>query len=253
MMGSRGSYDPGKVRRCWTLASIAGIWAASDIGYYLALPVLDQIPNYNEGPVAIALYYVYWTGITVIVFWPVYASWSSYAKWTTFGDRLTSIIIWSLAFAGAVVFAVYVLPALPPFDWREALGSTPELPRATSQYFLPKSVEILLQQLLVVALVLTLSAENFSLRKISIYCAILFGGSHVLLAFGDVPWSYVIRFATVATLFGLAFPYLILRVPNGFAYSYAVHWAYYAITVLMARMLGPGTVREFVKQLFDGV
>jgi hypothetical protein len=62
----------------------------------------------------------------------------------------------------------------------------------------------------------------------------------------------VIRFATLAGLFGLAFPYLILRVPNGLAYSYLTHWTYYALTVLMARMIGPGTIPEFVKQLLGG-
>jgi hypothetical protein len=138
---------------------------------------------------------------------------------------------------------------LPPFDVREGLDP-PELPLATPWYFLPKSVEILFQQLLVVALVLAFSAENYSLRKISLYSAALFGGAHILLAFGDVPWGYVARFATLAAIFGLAFPYLILRVPNGFAYSYVTHWGYYALTVVVARMLGPGTIVEFVKQVF---
>jgi hypothetical protein len=39
-----------------------------------------------------------------------------------------------------------------------------------------------------------------------------------------------------AALFGLIFPHLILRVPNGLAYSYIVHWLYYAITVAMPRV-----------------
>ena len=102
------------------------------------------------------------------------------------------------------------------------------------------------------ALILALSAKNFSLRTISFYCAALFGGAHVLLAFGDVSWGYVARFSILAAAFGFAFPYLILRVPNGFAYSYAVHWGYYALTVVMARMLGPGNILNFVKQLLSG-
>ncbi len=59
----------------------------------------------------------------------------------------------------------------------------------------------------------------------------------------------MIRFVGVAAIFGLAFPYLLLRVPNGFAYSYITHWSYYAITILMARLLGPGTIPVFIKQL----
>ena len=248
---STRARDPRKNRLRWTLALIAGLWIASDIGYYFVLPALDQKSNYNDGPIAITLYYIFWVGISVITFWPVYASWPRYARWATFENRLSSFAVWTLAFAGAVLFAAYVLPSLPPFNWRET-WDPPELPLATPWYFLPKSIEILFQQLLVVALVLTLSAEKFSLRKMSIYCAVLFGGTHALLAFGGVPWGYVTRFATLAAIFGLAVPYLILRVPNGFAYSYVTHWGYYAVTVVMAREFGPGTILEHVKQLFGG-
>jgi len=225
------------------LASIAGIWVASDIGYYFLLPALGQQSTYNDGPIATALYYVFWAGIAVITFWPVYVTWPRYAKWATFENRLTSIVVWSLAFAGAVLFVAYALPALPPFDWRQS-WNPPELPRASSWYFLPKSIEILFQQFLVVALVLTLAAAKYSLRRIAMYCAILFGTAHILLAFGDVPWGYVIRFSTLAALFGLVFPYLILRVPNGFAYSYVVHLGYYAATVAIARAFGSGSIPD---------
>ncbi|GLS37449.1 hypothetical protein GCM10010869_30420 [Mesorhizobium tianshanense] len=239
-----------RARLKFTIALIAGIWIASDIGYYFLLPALGEKSDYNDGPIAIALYYLFWTGIATIAFWPQYASWPRYARWAMFENRLTSIIVWSLAFGASVVFAAYVLPALPPFELRE--GTTPpELPFATPWYFLPKSIEILFQQLLVVALVLTLAAENRSLRTISLCCAALFGAAHVLLAFGDVSWGYVARFATLAAVFGLAFPYLILRVPNGFAYSYVTHWGYYAVTVVMARTLGPGALPDLVKRLLD--
>jgi hypothetical protein len=243
--------DPQRAQLRWTVALIAGIWAASDVGYNFLLPALGQKITYNDGPIAVTVYYVFWAGVAVIAFWPQYASWPRYAKWATFENRLTSIVVWSLAFAGSVLFAAYILPLLPPFDVREGLVP-PELPLATPWYFLPKSVEILFQQLLIVALVLAFSAKNFSLRKISIFSAALFGGAHILLAFGDVPWGYVTRFAMLAAIFGLVFPYLILRVPNGFAYSYVTHWGYYALTVVMARMLGPGTIVEYVKQMFGG-
>jgi len=236
-------------RLVWTTALIAAIWVASDLGYYFLLPALGVKPDYNAGSIAITLYYVFWAGIAVIAFWPQYASWSRYTRWATFENRLASFVVWFLAFAGAVLFAGYVLPALPPFSPRGV--NPPELPLATPWYFLPKSVEILFQQLLVVALVLTLSTQNHSLRKISITCAVLFGGAHLLLAFGDVPWGYVARFATLAAVFGFAFPYLILRVPNGLAYSYVTHWGYYAMTVVMARTLGPGVVPDLLKRLLD--
>jgi hypothetical protein len=238
-------------RLIWTISFIVGIWTGSDLIYYFLLPGLGQKTSYNEDPIANSLYYVFWAGVAVIVFWPQYASWPRYTRWATFENRLASLGVWLLAFAGTVVFVAYVLPALPPFNPR-AGTSPPELPLATPWYFLPKSIEILFQQLLVVALVLSLAAEKYSLRQISISCALLFGGSHFLLVLGGASWGYAIRFATLAALFGLAFPYLILRIPNGLAYSYVTHWAYYAATILMARTVGPGLFLDLAKKLFGG-
>ena len=73
--------------------------------------------------------------------------------------------------------------------------------------------------------------------------------THILLVFDNVPWGYVARFTILAAFFGLTFPYLILRVPNGFAYSYVVHWAYYATTVAMARTAAGSTLFKFLKEL----
>ena len=220
----------------WTLVQIAAVWTVSDIGFYFLLPVLGLPASYNAGSVAIALYYVFWVGIAVISFWPLYASWPLYGGWGTFENRVTSYVVWSLSFAGCILFAAYVLPLLPPPAWAES-WSPPEIRVATPWYFLPKSIEILFQQLLIVALVLALSAQQYSIRKISTYCALAFGAAHVLLVFGEVPPGYVIRFMVAATAFGFMFPYLILRVPNGLAYSYIVHWLYYAVTVVMPRIV----------------
>jgi hypothetical protein len=231
-----------------TLGSIGLMWVASDAGYRFLLPALDLKSNYNDGPIGATLYYVFWVGVAIIAFWPQYARWPKQANWQTFENRLVSTLVWTVAFSGSVIFVAYVLPALPRFEWRET-WSPPELPIATPWYFLPKSIEVLFQQLLIVALVVELASQKFGLRRISLYCAGLFGIAHLLLAFGDVPWIYVIRFAVLAALFGLLFPYLILRVPNGFAYSYIVHWAYYALTIIMARTIGSGTLFNYFKNV----
>jgi hypothetical protein len=220
----------------WTLAQVGGLWVSADLGFYFLLPVLDVQPSYNDSPVAITLYYTFWLGFAVIVFWPVYATWPDHARWSTFSNRLTSAVVWSISFVGCILFAGYVLPLLPPTNWTEP-WDPPEVRLATSWYFLPKSIEILFQQLLVIALVLALAKNDLPLGKISIYCAIVFGAAHVLLALGGAPPGYVIRFSLAAALFGLVFPYLILRVSNGLAYAYVVHWLYYAATVTMAHVV----------------
>jgi hypothetical protein len=212
-----------------TLALIAFVWVASDLGYYFLLPLVGVRPNYNAGSVAITLYYIFWIGIAVITFWDLYS------RWMKFNSRLASYAVWTISFGGCTLFAAFILPLLPPTNWTQP-WSPPDVAVATEWYFLPKSVDILFQQLLIVALVLSLSARGYGAGKISLYCAALFGGTHALLAFGGVPLGYVIRFMIFAALFGFIFPYLILRVPNGLGYSYMLHWLYYAITVVMPRV-----------------
>ncbi|MCC6948475.1 MAG: hypothetical protein IT539_11965 [Bradyrhizobiaceae bacterium] len=214
-----------------TIVRIAAIWIVSDVGYYFVLPSLGVHPSYNAASVGIALYYFFWIGIAIIAFWDLYRD------WVKFGNRTASYAVWTLAFGGCTLFAAFVLPLLPPANWT-ANFEPPDLALATEWYFLPKSMDILFQQLLIAAFILALSARDLSLKRISVYSAALFGVSHLLLAFGGVPFGYVVRFMVAATLFGFLFPYLILRVPNGLGYSYVVHWAYYAATVAMVRFFG---------------
>lgn len=215
------------------IVQIAAIWILSDLGYYLLLPALGVELSYNTGPMAISLYYLYWTGVAIIAFWPLYA------RWVRFDDRIASYAVWTLAFGGGIWFVAAVMPALPATDWSQP-WTPPDVRLATEWYFLPKSIDILFQQLLVAALVLALAADGASLRRTSLLTAAIFGGAHVLLALGGAPVGYVIRFVVSATLFGLVFPTLILRVPNGLAFAYIVHWLYYAVTASMARIMDEG-------------
>lgn len=221
-----------------TLAGIAVFWVASDIGYYFGLPLIGRQASYNEDPIAVSLYYLFWVGLTVIVFWPVYGTWSRYAAWPTFQNRLVSAAVWCGLYGAGVAFAAFVLPTFPPALWPSEWHPAPDIVVATEAYFLPKSLEILFQQLLVVALILTLAARGLRLRTLSLYAAILFGGMHVLLLFGGMPPPVVLRYVVFAGLFGLVMPVFILRIPNGFALSYGTHWAFYAVTILLLRTFG---------------
>jgi hypothetical protein len=200
----------------------------SDAGYYLLLPALGFKASYNVDPVVIAVYYGLWVAIALIAFWGLYQTW-----WRTYENRVSTYLLVSLAFAALVLFPGYALPLLPPINWAEP-WHPPEVVFATPWYFLPKSIEILFQQLLIAALVIALSAQRYGLWAISFACAVLFGGTHILVVLDGVPAGYVVRLIVVGAAFGLVFPHLILRVQNGLAYSYITHWCYYAATVLMA-------------------
>jgi hypothetical protein len=218
------------------IALVAAAWVLSDAGYYLLLPLLGLRIAYNSEPVAIALYYSVWVAVAVPVFWPLYR------RWPTAETPIVTHIILIGLLGGIVLFAVHGLPALPRIVWTES-WEPPELMRVTPWYFVPKATEILFQQLLVAALVLALAAEGYAVRTISLACAGLFGGMHVLLALGGMPFGYVARFVAAATVFGYVFPQLLLRVPNGLACSYALHWLYYLATIVMVHSLSPYAVR----------
>lgn len=239
-------------RLALNIALIAAIWILSDRGFYYLLPALKVVPDYTQDPITTATYYVFWIGVALITFSNDCAEWRSLSRWQVFDNRFQSFAIWVIFFAAATTFTNYVMPALPPIEWRPEWGPVPELARAGPTYFLPKSFEILFQQILILTLVLTLAEEGFKLATISLASSALFGGIHLLLFFDSEALVSVIRYSVAATLFGLVFPVLILRVRNGLAYSYALHWLFYAVTVFMAREIGPTAVWPILKGVVAG-
>jgi len=227
--------NPDEVPLAGTLTLIAAVWVASDFGYYFVLPVMGLELRYATHPVDIGLYYVVWVGVAIFAFRRLYRGWTPVER------RPGTVVLLLAALAVIALFAVYALPLLPPVQWPKDT-QPPDLLFATPWYFLPKSVEILFQQLLIAAMVLAFAAQDCRLRSMAVCAALLFGGAHLLLAFSEVPTAYVIRFTLAATAFGFVFPYLILRVRNGFAYSYLTHWGYYAVTLVMVHTMSPYAV-----------
>ncbi|MBS3070936.1 hypothetical protein J4407_01390 [Candidatus Pacearchaeota archaeon] len=64
--------NPQTRQHLWVLVQIAIVWIVSYVGYYVLLPILGETTTYNNSPIAAALYYVFWTGVAIIAFWPVY-------------------------------------------------------------------------------------------------------------------------------------------------------------------------------------
>jgi len=211
---------------------IASIWVISDIGYYIFLPALGFGGGFVGNPFAITIYYLFWLAITVFTFWNIYREWE-----TVESKRISTYIFVLLGSVAVILYFTYVLPHFPAISWGKSTKPPSELLLATPWYFLPKSIDILMQQLLVVAMVLSLSFQKYSLRAMSILCAILFGGAHLFLIFEGQTLLYVTVFTVSAFVAGLCFPYLILRVKNGFIYSYFLHWSFYAVVIVLAHVI----------------
>ena len=155
-------------------------------------------------------------------------------------------MIWTATFAAILAFLHWGLPALPQATWPADLGEPPDLLMATPAYFFPKTVEILFQQLLVLAMIVSLSIDGLPLRTISIFAALLFGGMHILLAFSGIPPRAVIMFIAASTAFGLILPRLILQTRFGLAAAFALHWTFYAAVLTQARIFGPHVTQSVV-------
>ena len=213
---------------------VAGIWSLSAFGYELISDRLAITDGYNGGPVVFSLYYAVFCGLAVMLFHPSLSKWARGAAPPE--DRLAPVFMALLC----ALFAFAVLPFLP-----EARIPTEDrvdpIVVARSWYFLPKSVEVAFQQILITALVVVLAVRGLRTWQIAVLTALLFGGFHLTLALSGANPFYVLRYTIAATLFGAIAPYQMLRMRNGFVYSYALHWGWYALDTTIWRLVFPAT------------
>lgn len=100
-------------------------------------------------------------------------------------------------------------------------------------YIWAKPLDIVAQQMLIIWLTMKLHSQGFSLRKIIGLFIGFFGAIHI---FQVMKTDVVIGllFTTGAVLFSIIFPYLILRVRNGYLYNFMLHLVVYNIAALVA-------------------
>jgi hypothetical protein len=113
------------------------------------------------------------------------------------------------------------------------------------RYLVPKSFEILFQQLIIVALTLRLAATGLPLPAVVLAflgCFALLHLPMLLLVKRQVGIAYNLASLTFAAVF----PVLILRVPSGVVYSYAAHWFFYTLTAVAAWMYAGGSRARFL-------
>ncbi|MDQ5969134.1 MAG: hypothetical protein QG579_291 [Patescibacteria group bacterium] len=215
------------------LGEITAIWTLANIGYYFFLPLFGFELSYNSSPVAIAVYFLIWAIIAVFNFRGVYS------KWLDHDSHIWLYGVLSVASSGIILGLIYLFskftvptgPVLSPYT---------DILFATQWYFLPKSIEILVQQLLVTVLVLELFFRFHSLKKVVIGYVVCFGGAHVVLyLLNGAPTSYALVMSGSAFLSSLIFPYLMLRVRGGFVYAYLIHFVFYVVLAMLLHTWPP--------------
>ncbi len=210
-----------------TLARIAAIWIALNVGYYKLLPFVGVSLSYNTSPIAISLYYLFWFTLTVYLFFNLFEHWIIVDK------RIWHYGVESMFFGLCVWALLYLLGTFPTVI-HAVLPAYTDILFSTPMYFLPKAFEILVQQTLITILVLALWSRFRSLKTVILWYAITFGGAHVLLYThngADAPYAAIM--AGSAILSAALFPYFILRLKSGFVYSYMVQFLFYITLALI--------------------
>lgn len=208
------------------LGTIAGLWTLVSIGYYIILPILGFELSYNSAPIVIAIYYIVWAVISILYFWKLFS------RWLIIDSRIWRYAVLSLLCAEAIWILLYILTLFPALEG-PLLTPYTDIIFATPWYFLPKSTEVLVQQILITILVLEMYYRFHTLKNVILGYAICFGGAHVLLfMFLDAPTPYALIITISAFLSSFVFPYLILRVRAGFIYSYVIHLLFYILLAM---------------------
>lgn len=215
------------------LATIAALWALANAGYFFIFPALGYPIDYNEAPVAIAVYFLFWTVLSINYFRRLFSTWLAP------GASLWVYGALSFGFAGAIVALVHVFSHFPALQGPELAPYT-DLLLSTPWYFLPKAVEVWMQQILITILVLELHYRLGSYKKVLVAYAATFGLAHVLLfALSSAPGAY----ATIMTVAALGstwvFPRLILRVRGGLVYAYVIHLMFYILLAMFLHAWPP--------------
>lgn len=215
------------------LGEILGLWLLANAGYYLIFPALGLTLSYNSTPITIAFYFLLWAGISLYYYWQLFTD------WLNIEHRIWIYILWSFGFAALIWGLLYVFVQLPILTGIQLAPFT-DILFASPWYFLPKSSEVLVQQILITVLILDLSARFHDLKKVVMGYAICFAGAHVLLFFlNGTPTPYAVLMTIGALLSSLIFPYLILRVKGGFVYTYTIHLVFYILLAMFLHVWPP--------------
>lgn len=214
-----------------TLALVGVIWSVSSWGYYALVDAMALDSGYEEAPFTFAGYYLVWTGVVLLTFRPDFKRQLSRPILSGHVIALAPIL---MAYG---VFVALALPLLPDVSVFRAPPNPPEFMFASAWYYLPKSFDILFQQVIVAAMVLHAHRARMPLWAISIMMAVLFGGFHVTLAFDGFSPLYVLRFTAAASMFGLLIPWLYLRTRHGFRWAYSLHWGFYALDAVVTHLV----------------
>ena len=215
------------------IAEISAFWFGVNIFFFNLFTFLGYPLSYNNAPVAMAFYYILCSALAYLYYRSILNDYLSSVWLHTLTTPFT--LSWISVLAALLLFLSFlptpVGPEIAPYS---------DLLFASPWYFVPKFFDILLQQLLIVVLVDTLSKYFHSFYTLSIVYAFLFGLAHVAIyAFSAAPRPYAVIMTLSAFLSALVFPYLIKRINGGLMFTFLIHFLFYIVLSLSYHILPP--------------
>jgi hypothetical protein len=225
------------------LVELAAFWTVANAGFFFIADTFGYTVSYNEQPLLFSLYYIFWALVVLMYYAALFRSWMPHredARVLMYESAAFTTLVWGL---------LYVLSQLPTVTGPKIAPYT-DLMLSSWWFFLPKSAEILVQQLLITVLLVTLKDYVGTFSRIVLAYAVTFGGLHAAvyaLASAPAPYETVMTLAAIGS--SLIFPYFILRVRGGFIHAYAFHLVFYIILgMVMHSWPPPEYVQLFTQQ-----
>lgn len=197
--------------------------------------------TFADAPVWSLFYFSAWAGLVAWLFpVPIQALFSG----------VTLLGYLALTFLLLVVFPV-LYRAMRTRDgapaWLVVLYPGEGMLTLGERYILAKIADVVFQQFIAGALILTLSASGVSYPAIVGVFVLLFASAHLYIFRTDgLLWG--LYYTTYAALSGFAFPFLILFVQGGIIYAILIHMLFYVISgIFFAQLPRPSgaITREF--------
>ena len=177
----------------------------------------------------------------VILFYLTVASLLLYAFRSTYKSifqnthwyELVGLVSLSLIVHGLVSYFIITYVDKP--DWIFSDRGTSFL-LMNNYYVWAKPFDVLVQQLLIIWLTTKLFANGLTLKQIISFFLIAFGSIHIFQVL-KTDWVIGLLFTAGALVSSVLYPYLLLRVRNGYIYNYMFHLGLYNIAALAAWLL----------------
>lgn len=187
-------------------------------------PLSSRHINYVDKFAVTAAYFLVLTALAVIVF---------RGTLLPLADTITKTSVVVLAVAIGAQFVVYILSRRFLQKPQAMIDRHPLEFFLTFdyRYLISKAFEVLFQQAMIAALILTIHRITGNLLEtVFIYMAV-FALAHIpmMKLFGTQTKSFAWFYIAAAIASGIIFPPLILNVDGGFLYAYAIHSFFYTV------------------------